>query len=325
MTANPSQNTSAREVSPSKYFTIYLWSMLVYLLFVILFGAWVRITHSGAGCGSHWPTCHGDIIPFEPTIETMIEYTHRLTSGMLGIFGLISIAWAAKRFGKHPVLWATIITYFFIIFEGALGAGLVVGELVEDNDSVARAIVIALHLANTLTLTAAAGLAAWWSHGCKVPTKLVPSKTTWFLIAGLVALIVTSMTGAVTALGDTLFPVDPTLTDGLTQRVRDDLSAANHFLVRLRIVHPFVAILTALYMLVLAYSLRLEKLSKTADRWTKIMATVVISQVLIGLLNIALAAPGWIQLVHLLLAQIVWLALVFLTVTIITDNETTHI
>lgn len=315
-----SKDTSPKETSSAKFFTIYSWAMLAYLLFVILFGAWVRITHSGAGCGSHWPTCHGDIIPFEPSIETMIEYTHRLTSGLLGIFGLISIGWAAKRFGKSPILWATIITYFFILFEGAIGAGLVLGELVTDNDSVARAVVIALHLANTLSLTAAAGLTAWWSTGREIPRRFIPNKTTWFLIAGLIALVITSMTGAVTALGDTLFPVDPTLTDGLAQRVRDDLSAANHFLVRLRIVHPFVAILTALYMLVLAYSLRLEKLSPTADRWTKIMATVVISQVLIGLLNIALAAPGWLQLVHLLLAQIVWLALVFLTVTISADQ-----
>lgn len=315
-----SKDTSPKETSSAKFFTIYSWAMLAYLLFVILFGAWVRITHSGAGCGSHWPTCHGDIIPFEPSIETMIEYTHRLTSGLLGIFGLISIGWAAKRFGKSPILWATIITYFFILFEGAIGAGLVLGELVTDNDSVARAVVIALHLANTLSLTAAAGLTAWWSTGREIPRRFIPNKTTWFLIAGLIALVITSMTGAVTALGDTLFPVDPTLTDGLAQRVRDDLSAANHFLVRLRIVHPFVAILTALYMLVLAYSLRLEKLSPTADRWTKIMTTVVISQVLIGLLNIALAAPGWLQLVHLLLAQIVWLALVFLTVTISADQ-----
>lgn len=312
---------SQASLATSKWFTIYSWIMLAYLLFVILFGAWVRITHSGAGCGSHWPTCHGDIIPFEPSIETMIEYTHRLTSGLLGITGLISIFWAAKRFGKHPILWATIITYIFIIFEGAIGAGLVLAELVEDNDSIARAIVIALHLANTLSLTAAAGLTAWWSTGRTIPKKFTPNTTNWLLLAGLLALVATSMTGAVTALGDTLFPVDPTLTDGLAQRLRDDLSTANHFLVRLRIIHPFVAILTALYIFVLAYSLRLEKLSQTADRWTKITIAIVITQVAIGFLNVALAAPGWIQLVHLLLAQMVWLALVFLTVTIMTDNQ----
>lgn len=316
--------TSTGSTSPrstSKGFTLYSWLMLAYLLFVILFGAWVRITHSGAGCGSHWPTCHGEIIPFEPSVETMIEYTHRLTSGLLGIFGLISIFWAAKRFGKHPVLWATIITYVFILFEGAIGAGLVLAELVEDNDSVARAIVIALHLANTLSLTAAAGLTAWWSTGRKIPTRFIANTTGWLLFAGLLALIATSMTGAVTALGDTLFPVDPTLTDGLAQRLRDELSPANHFLVRLRIIHPIVAVLTALYLFVLARSLQLDELSKTANLWTKITIILVIIQVLAGFLNVALAAPGWLQLVHLLLAQLVWLSLVFLTVTLMADQE----
>ena len=75
-------------------FALYAWAHLAYLIAVILFGAWVRITHSGAGCGAHWPLCDGEIIPFEPSAEKLIEYTHRLTSGFLGLLTLALVVWS---------------------------------------------------------------------------------------------------------------------------------------------------------------------------------------------------------------------------------------
>ena len=140
-----------------KAFARYAWAFVAYLLAVILFGAWVRITHSGAGCGSHWPTCNGDLVPLAPSIETIIEYTHRLTSGALGILGLVLVGWAARQ-RRRRVLVAALVTLFFIILEALIGAGLVLKELVADDDSAARAIVISLHLVNTLMLTGAAAL-----------------------------------------------------------------------------------------------------------------------------------------------------------------------
>ncbi len=305
----------------SKAFSTYAWIFLAYLILVILFGAWVRITHSGAGCGSHWPTCHGDLIPFEPSTETIIEYTHRLTSGFLGILGLVLIGWAWRCFGRGPIFWATIVTFVFILFEGAIGAGLVLAELVKDNDSVARAVIIAIHLANTLSLTAAAGFAAWWSMGKPVPQNVKGSPLLWLLMAGLAGIVATSMSGAVTALGDTLFPVDPTLGEGLITRLRDDLSAVNHFLVRLRIIHPIVAIITAFYLLAMTWVVRLRESSGAAESWATITATIVIAQLGLGFLNIALAAPGWLQLAHLLFAQLVWLSTLFLTATVISERS----
>jgi len=286
-------------------FTAWAWAFVVYLLGVIMFGAWVRITHSGAGCGDHWPTCHGEIIPFEPSVETMIEFTHRVTSGMCGIFGIILVVWAFKRFNLGRVFWASFITLMLIIFEGLIGAGLVLAELVKDNDSVARAVVISIHLVNTLILMGAASLTAWWSQGGSVPRWLEGGKSGLFMRVGVVLLVVTSMSGAITALGDTLFPVDALLGEGLMARVRDDLGAANHFLVRLRIFHPIVAMISAAWFVAIGSWIRYQCEGLVRRLATFLLAVVAI-QVLIGLVNVYLGAPGWIQLVHLAMAQAVW-------------------
>ena len=109
-------------------FTVAAWLFLAYLVVVILFGAWVRISHSGDGCGSNWPTCHGEVVPTAPSTETLIEFSHRISSGLCGIFGLALLLWSWKRFGPGQVTGAVALTLLFIIFEGAIGAGLVLGD-----------------------------------------------------------------------------------------------------------------------------------------------------------------------------------------------------
>ena len=286
-------------------FTLWAWAFVVYLLGVIMFGAWVRITHSGAGCGDHWPTCHGEIIPFEPTVETMIEFTHRVTSGMCGIFGIILVVWAYKRFKPGRVFWAMVVTLLLIIFEGLIGAGIVLAELVKDDDSVARAVVITIHLVNTLILMGAASLTAWWSQGGGVPRWTGGGTPARLMFVGVGLLVLTSGSGAITALGDTLFPVDALLGEGLMARVRDDMGAANHFLIRLRIFHPIIAVVGAAWFVGVGAWIRYH-----CDGLVRVLATslmvVVAVQVLIGLVNVYLGAPGWIQLVHLAMAQAIW-------------------
>lgn len=305
---------SAPIMANGSRFPRFAWVFLAYLLLVILFGAWVRITHSGAGCGSHWPTCHGQIVPLSPSIETIIEYSHRLTSGLLGILGLVLLGWAAARFRRSRVTAAAVLTMIFIVFEAAIGAGLVLKELVADDDSVARAIIISLHLVNTLLLTGSAALAAWWSTDER---RLAPRSLgvgTWLLAAGALALVASCMTGAVTALGDTLFPVD-VQTSGLFERMQDDLSPANHFLVRLRIIHPVVAVVAAGIVYGVGAWVRQHAKDERTARLAKGLQHGVVAQVVVGILNIGLAAPGWMQLVHLLVAQLVWVALVLTAVS----------
>ena len=283
-------------------FTVAAWLFFAYLIAVILFGAWVRISHSGAGCGSNWPTCHGEVVPTAPSTATLIEFTHRVTSGLCGVFGLALLAWSWKRFGTGPVTRAVALTMLFIVFEGAIGAGLVLGELVADDASVARAVVIALHLTNTLALTAFAALAAWRS-GQAGPAEFLARRRIAFSIAiGLV--VATAASGAVTALGDTLFPKDVTVAPGLLAEISGDLSAGNHFLVRLRILHPALAVIAAGYMTWL--------LGREADAnlWARAAMYLVAAEVALGFFNVALSAPDWLQVIHLLCAQAFWTALV---------------
>ncbi len=296
---------TARDVAPAPAFVRGAWAFCAYLVGVVLFGAWVRITHSGAGCGAHWPTCNGQVVPLAPSVETIIEYSHRVTSGLLGVFGIVLLVAAVRRFGRGRVTWAAVVTMLFIVFEALLGAGLVLQGLVTDNDSVARATVVALHLVNTLTLAAAAALVPWWAHDRR-PLR-VPVRASGLLGLAVLALVLTAMSGAVTALGDTLFPVQPTGGVGLLERVRDDLGAANHFLVRLRILHPLVAVLTAALVMAVPEWVAARTEDATTLRLARGLRHAAALEVALGGLNIWLAAPGWLQIVHLAAAQVLWI------------------
>ncbi len=274
----------------SSRFSKFAWGFLAYLIAVILFGAWVRISHSGAGCGSHWPTCNGEIVPAEPSAAALIEYTHRLTSALCGVLGIVLLVWAWKAFGRGPVAAAAGFTLLFIVFEGAIGAGLVLGGLVEDDDSAARAVVIALHLTNTLFLTASAALCARWAQAREADRRIFAGRAPAFAV-GMAVFVLTAASGAVTALGDTLFTAPEAIDAG-------------HFLVRLRIVHPLVAIAAAGYLLWLLAP------QAPADPWAKAAMHAAAAQVALGFLNIALSAPAWLQLVHLLAANVLWICLV---------------
>lgn len=295
----------------ARAFVRFAWGTLAYLVLVILFGAWVRITGSGAGCGSHWPTCHGEIVPRSPTAETVIELTHRVTSGVLGVVVLALAVWAWVAFASRPrVRVAALLTLAFVIVEAAIGAGLVLAELVADDDSRARAVVVAIHLVSTLTLTASCGLTAWWAGEGAAPRFRRAPRVKWALVAAVAGVVAVCMTGAVTALGDTLFPVSPAESAGLLARLREDTSPAAHFLVRLRLVHPVLAVVVAGGLLALVGYADARSIGRRAARLLSWLGITVLIQTAAGVLNILMAAPGWLQIVHLLVAQIVWLLLV---------------
>ncbi len=275
----------------------FAWCFVGYLVAVILFGAWVRIAGAGAGCGNHWPSCQGVVVPVAPNAKTMIEFTHRLTSGLSGLFGVALLIWAWRTKSK-ALPWAAGMVVFLLL-EGFIGAVLVKKELVANDASVNRAIVISLHLANTMLLMLFA-VATAVRAGFQVKWK---SGTNGWIWLAMGALVLTNMTGAVTALGDTLFPVLPTLGPELFAKIRDDVGTGQHFLVRLRVVHPVIAGLSALIVFGVMSFLR----RRAPSLWTLAAMGLVAGQVLLGVLNIALAAPGWMQIAHLAMAQLLWI------------------
>jgi heme a synthase len=282
--------------------------LLGYLLLVIVFGAWVRITGSGAGCGDHWPSCQGVVLPRSPSQATLIEYTHRLTSGFLGLLTLLLPLWAFRSYpGGHPARRWSVCTLLLTGVEAGIGAGLVKAQLVADDASLARAVVVALHLVNTLLLTGSATLTVAAASTTQAPRRASEpaAAESWWLGGLLIALALVAASGAVTALGDTLFPVSERA--GL-------LHSPEHFLVQLRVVHPILACITGFAAVALSRHLLVSPTTPGgARRWATLLGALSVLQLGLGGANIWLHAPGWLQLAHLLLAQLLWISAVLLT------------
>lgn len=291
-----------------KRFVTYAWIVLGYMLLVIMFGAFVRATGAGAGCGSHWPLCNGEVLPRPERIETLIEFTHRITSAISGILVLIMLFWAFRAFPKgHPVRLGAILSTFFVITEGLVGAGLVLFELVANNVSVARTVSIAAHLINTFLLLASLTLTGWWGKGGGRLRLRGQGTVGWLLALAFVAMLILGATGAITALGDTLFPVG-SLAEGLAQ----DFDANAHFLIRLRVWHPVVAVATGIFLWYASSVIARRRASDNTRRFANLIKGLFVIQLLAGFVNVVLLAPVWMQLLHLLLADLVWIALVLL-------------
>jgi heme a synthase len=291
----------------------FAWGVLAYNVAVILWGAYVRATGSGAGCGSHWPLCGSEVIPREPTTATIIEFSHRLTSGLalLTVIALVIWVWRACPPG-HLARRSAAWSLFFILGEAAIGAGLVLFELVADNATMARALFMGAHLVNTFVLLAFLTLTAEWlsNGGASLPVwgraLALHRSAALSLSAGAALLLATGTSGAVAALGDTLYPAA-----SLGDAMRADLSITSHVLIRLRVLHPAIAVATALLVMFGAPRLAAGASDRARRRaWSLAVALAI--QLAAGFLNVVLLAPVWMQLVHLLLADVVWILFVLL-------------
>ena len=285
-----------------KNFQRFVQFNLVYNLAVILWGAFVRASGSGAGCGAHWPLCNGEVIPQPQRIQTWIEFFHRGSSGLSLVFVVIAFLWARSLAAKNSLLRkATTISLLAILLEAALGAGLVLLRLVEFDQSALRAISIGLHSVNTLFLLATLTTTAWISQFPRFYTSekvsVLPRHPLFWTTLGIFLVLATA--GAITALGDTLFP-----TSSLTAGFQQDLTAGAHFLIKLRVIHPLLAVLWI--MIAFAWSKHLETSALMNARNLFLLA--VITQFLLGFLNWMLLAPTGMQLVHLLVADLVFIS-----------------
>jgi heme A synthase len=290
---------------PIRRFAAYAWGVLVYNVLVIVWGAYVRATGSGAGCGSHWPLCNGEVLPRAPQIETIIEFSHRTTSGLalLVVVALVPLAW--RTFGPGHRVWVmSWVSLGFIILEALLGAGLVLLEYVAENTSIARAYWVAGHLINTFLLLAVLTITAWWGGGAPpIRLRQQPGLLIGSIAAALVGMLILGASGGITALGDTLL-----LTAGITPE-ESPLVAT---LVDLRIYHPLLAFVVGGLNLLAVYVARLLRPSPAITRLGWILGGVYVLQLIIGALNVALKAPVAIQLIHLLISDTIWITLVLL-------------
>jgi heme A synthase len=289
----------------------FAWGVLALNILVILWGAYVRATGSGAGCGAHWPLCNGEVIPQSPTATMLIEFSHRLSSGLALVAVLGLFVWVRRAFGPgSPARRAAAASLVFILTEALLGAGLVLFRLVAQNESLARAMMMPLHLVNTLLLLLCLTLTAHWVSG-GAPIRLTNrARALGTGIAMLVLLVGVGKTGAIAALGDTLYP-STSLAEGLNA----DLSGTSSLLLRLRILHPALAVATAAVILIGLGALTIAPGDSGGRMARQAVYGLVVAQVLFGFANLWLLAPVWMQIVHLLLADLLWIVLVLVIVS----------
>ena len=300
-------------------FSVAAWLVLLYNLAVIAWGAFVRATGSGAGCGRHWPMCNGVVVPRAPSAATLIEFSHRLTSGLALLLVVALAVWAFRVYPRrHVVRRAAVASVVLMLTEALVGAGLVLLELVAHDASLRRAVALPTHLVNTFFLLAAVALTAWWS-------TVVPLAATGpavrlrgqggagaFVAASLAGTLLLGVSGAVTALGDTLFPAG-----SLVEGMRQDVSPTAHFLLRLRIWHPTLALGVGALVAVTAGVVWLTRNDRRTQRFAAAVVILFLAQLVAGVTNLLLLVPVWMQLVHLLLADLLWITLVLLAASVV--------
>ena len=294
---------------PSSALRRFAWAVLVYFIAVILWGALVRATGSGAGCGDHWPLCNGTLIQHSPRVDTIIEFTHRITSGISFFSAVGLMVWTLARTARgHLARAASIAAVAFTLIEAILGAFLVKLGLTAQSQSPLRAPYLALHLTNTLLLLAALTLTAHFLSRTRGYTRqtvrvVAPAGAT----AAIVTVLVVGVTGSLAALGDTLFPAR-----SIGAALAQDFSATSGWLVRWRWTHPTVAFIASVFLIWL-----LVRATRRSEHWDnrQLSALVLIllaAQYLLGVLDVVLLAPVWLQIAHLLGADVLWAALVVL-------------
>jgi cytochrome c oxidase assembly protein subunit 15 len=291
----------------------FAWVVLGYFILVVLWGAVVRATDSGGGCGSHWPLCNGEFFPTHPRLATIIEFAHRSTSGICTIFTAVLAVWTFWRTPKgHRARKAVLWCVFFLVTEALLGAALVLRGWVEANVSTGRVIAQSVHFTNTLLLMGALALTAWFLRDEREDFvgAQVSAGVAWLAVG---ATIVVGATGALAALADTLFP-SPTLRAGMAA----DFAAGAPVLVRMRWLHPAAA---AVGFVCVVFLVRAQR------QWDKVAAAVVgllAMQFLLGVADVLLLAPTWMQVLHLLGADFYWVMLVVLAGRVVWPSRIAH-
>lgn len=304
----PTTSTTRPEVS--RALVRFAWAVVGYNVLVILWGALVRATGSGAGCGNHWPLCNGQVIPLSPRVDTIIEFTHRCMTGGSTFLVIGLLVWTFRGTVKgQAARMLSVISMVLLLNEAFLGALLVKLGYVTGNQSVGRVVVLSIHLSNTLLLLAALTLTATLLGTGQSGRELSHSgaKKLWALL-GLAATLVVGVSGSLAALGDTLFPAS-----SLREAFAQDFAAGSPWILRLRGIHPASAVIAAIFVFWLVAQAR----RTGARRLAGLVLGLLGFQFVLGLADVVLLAPVWMQILHLLGADLYWVALVTLAAAVI--------
>lgn len=297
-------------------FAQFTWYVLVFTLLVILWGGYVSASGAGDGCGDSWPHCE-QLTDLQITpIETLIEVSHRATSGLAFLLVVGMTVWTFRRYEKgHLLRRAAAISLFFMITESLVGAFIVLTRLVADSEAVARVITQPLHLVNTFFLLASLTLMAWWASG-GAPVRLkAQGMVGQLLVIGYLAFLVVGATGTFASLASHLFPAE-----SFAAGVQQDFAPDAPFFVKLRIWHPIAAALTGFILAGIANMVATQRPSPDTARFSHVVIALFIVQFVLGTLNAVLNAPLLMQMIHLLTADLFWITMVLLGAAALAQN-----
>jgi heme a synthase len=308
--ALPASAATHKNSGTSSLLPRFAWIVLGYNVAVVLWGAVVRATSSGAGCGDHWPLCNGVVVQTHPRLATLIELAHRMTSGITVIAILLLLVWVFRRTVAGHLARITVVAATVLIFnEALLGALLVLLRLTADNRSPARAIYLSLHLSNTLLLLGALALCAHFLSGGEIfhRQRVRFSQLPGF-ITGLAAILLVGMSGTLAALSDTLFPAT-----SVRAALAQDFSRGSTWLQQLRFLHPVTAVIAGVFICWLL----LRSVPRPKERQLAIgVLSLLTLQCVLGIADVVLLAPLWLQITHLFVADLLWITLVVLAARI---------
>jgi heme A synthase len=305
-------------------FAKFAWFVLGWNLLVILWGVFLRASKSGDGCGQHWLTCQGEVIPSAPQLKTIIEFSHRVSSSLAGILIIVLVAWAYRRWQLRRTqessysLKLAAGSLLFVIFEGLLGAGLVLTGNTAENLTPERPLWMAGHLVNTFILLAFLTLTAW--HAGSGRRLSIPERKAFSMAlpAGAVAILIVGITGSIAALSTMVFPAG-TIAEGIAA----DLSPTSHMLLRLRLLHPITAILASVLIVFLTGWISKETgKNKSIVRWSNVISLLVLAQLGVGAATLLTHSPIVMQLIHLLLVDAIWISFILIAANVLSlDNS----
>jgi heme A synthase len=305
-------------------FAKYAWFALGYNVLVILWGVFLRASKSGDGCGEHWLTCNGELIPSAPQFKTVIEFSHRMTTAIDGFVMLILVVWAVWIWHKSrnnqskQILYGAIGSLFFVITEAAVGAGLVLTGNTAEAITDMRPFWAIGHLVNTFILLAFLTMTAWFAGGDRRVRVKVETKTAVLTGLAVLGMIFVGMSGSLAALSNMLFP-----SQSIAEGIAKDFSPTSNVILRLRLSHPILSILTSVYLIFLAGWLKARSGNDArVSKWTNLVSILVVLQVAFGAATLLTFGPIVMQLGHLLLADLIWIAFVLMTANYLSQAET---
>lgn len=301
---------------PDKAVRRLSWATLLFTVAVILGGMVVRATGSGAGCGDTYPRCDGHIIPIFDNPSTAIEFTHRMMTAALGLAFVALVVVVARRYGMRsrvgrPLAWSI----GFFLGEVAIGALLVVFGWVEDDASIGRLIAVSVHLVNTFLLLGALTVTVHVASGGRSVRLDRRGGPDGRVLAGVGVLLVVGASGAINALADTLFPAGD-----VAAATIEAYGSAGQFLIDARTLHPLIAVAGGVTLFFLARSPQLA-LGPRERRLAITVQAIIGLQMLVGVVNIAMLTPLETQIVHLLVADILWIVWVFLAAAVLSRAD----